>query len=326
MPIPFEVDGGWPLLLARALSVAALLSLLGTEVFRALVLPRCQPAMRAAVAQRLGRWLARLATASLALAAAAELAWLALQTADLASAHSLGAAFAAVPTVLQQTVFGHLIVLQLGALAVTAAALGWGRRGPALACATLTCALQSGHSHAASMYDGPSLLLAANVAHVLAAGVWLGGLVPLGLTVAAAPARAGALAARWFSPIGKLAVVALAGSAAYQAWIVVGSIPGLVGTGYGWVVLGKLALFGVLFGFAVLNRYRLAPALLRSAPARPRRRLLYSLAWQTGAGVTVVAASALLSSMAPAMHVQPVWPFPVWFSPITRAMPMAMER
>ncbi len=309
MPVPFEVDGGWPILLARGLSVAALLSLLGTQAFRALVLPRARNAMSDVEAHRVLRWLGWLAGGSLVVCGVAELGWLLLQSANMAGATSVGGAFAALPTVLQQTAFGQLLALQAAALLVTAAALVWGGRWLGLACAAATCALQSGHSHAASMYGGPSLLWASDVMHLLAAGVWLGALVPLAVTVAIAPPRAGALAARWFSPMGKLCVVAMAGSAAFQGWVLVGSVPGLVGTGYGWVALGKLALFGVLFAFAWANRYRFAPALLAAEPAQAKRVLLRSLVWQTAAGVAAVAAAALLSSMPPSMHEQAVWPF-----------------
>ena len=124
-----------------------------------------------------------------------------------------------------------------------------------------------------------------------------------------ASAKAGATAARWFSPLGKLCVVALAATAAFQGWVEVASIPGLVGTAYGWTALAKLALFGVLFGFAVANRYRLAPALLRDDPIGAKRALVRSIAVQTGFGLLIVAVAAVLSSLPPAMHAQPVWPF-----------------
>ncbi|MEJ0048599.1 MAG: CopD family protein [Rhodospirillales bacterium] len=92
-----------------------------------------------------------------------------------------------------------------------------------------------------------------------------------------APPLAGAIAARWFSPLGKLCIAALSLSAAYQGWVLVASIPGLVGTAYGWVVLGKIVLFGVLLGFAAANRYRFAPALLRADPPAAKRVLVRSI-------------------------------------------------
>ena len=112
------------------------------------------------------------------------------------------------------------------------------------------------------MEGGPSLLLFAGLLHLLAAGAWIGGLWPL-LIVVRGPPRVGALAARWFSPLGKACVVGTVLSSAVQFVGLVGGLPGLVGTAYGWVAGAKLGLLGVLFVFAVANRYRLAPALMR---------------------------------------------------------------
>ncbi len=310
----FDIDGGIMPALARGLAVAALLSAFGSLVFQVFVLPRvpaeaarcCKPGQAA-----LTRW-------SLAAALAGLLAWLVAESGDMAGAGSAVQALAAVPAVLPATDFGRLIGWQILAVLAAAALLGrhadgWRQRG-ALAAATAALALQAGHSHAASMYAGPSFLLASDVAHLFAAGAWLGGLLPLLLLVRDAPAKAGALAARWFSPLGKLCLVALTASALFQGWVLVGSIPGLVGTAYGWVALAKLALFGVLFGFAVFNRYRLAPALLRNDPVAAKRALVRSIGVQTGFGLAVVAAAIVLSSLPPAMHEQPVWPFPDLFT------------
>jgi mono/diheme cytochrome c family protein len=108
--------------------------------------------------------------------------------------------------------------------------------------------------------------------------------------------------------------VTLVLSAAVQGWVLVDSIPGLIGTGYGWIVLLKLALFGALFVFAWLNRYDFAPALLGQAPERARRVLVASIAWQTGFAIAIVAAAVVLSELPPAMHIQALWPFSQRFS------------
>jgi putative copper export protein len=60
-----------------------------------------------------------------------------------------------------------------------------------------------------------------------------------------------------------------------------------------------------LFGFAMLNRYQLAPALLGTEAARARRVLLRSLAWQTGCGGAILMAAALLSQLQPGMKMPP---------------------
>ena len=300
-------DGGLTLAVARSCAVAGLLSAFGSLAFAAVVLakvlPRnpdasgCEAAIRV-----LARW-------SLAVAMAGLLAWGVLQTADFAHSGADPAALArAWPVVLLHTAFGHVWLAQVAAVLAAGLALP---RSPRLALAFSAAAvlLQGGHSHAAAMDDEPSLLLASDLVHLAAAGAWLGGLAPLALVVRGASPRAGASAARWFSPLGKWCVTAMVATAGFQFWALVGGLPGLVGTAYGWVALAKFALLGVLFGFALWNRYDLAPALLGADPEAARRRLVRSVLVQTGFGVATVLAAGVLSSLPPALHEQPVWPF-----------------
>ena len=309
----FDIDGSWLLTAMRGVSVAALLSVFGTLVFRVFVVTRCFGQMPAPAVDAVTCRLLRITQASIAAGMVAMLAWLALQTADMADAASLRATLAALSPVVAGTDFGHVIALQLAAALAASIALGWrdsAVRPPiALGFAAVALGLQSGHSHAASMYPGPSWLLVSDVVHLLAAGAWLGGLLPLLLVVRDSPPKIGAAAARWFSPMGKLCIGGLTASAVFQGWVLVDSIPGLVGTAYGWMALVKSGLFGVLFAFAAVNRYRLAPALLRDDPVAAKRRLVGAIAVQTGFGLAIVAAAAVLSSLSPAMHEQPVWPF-----------------
>ncbi len=315
----FDPEGGLTLALARGLSVAALLSVFGTLVFRTTVATRILPGMAGGTAAVVRAGLLRLAWFGLALNLVATLAWLALQAGDMADATSMSQALAAVPLVLSGTRFGHLVAVQLCLVAVVALAIGRRdsirRQWAACVLAGLAVASQAGHGHGAAMQAGSGgLLLASGVVHLLAAGAWLGGLVPLLLVVVLASPRDGAMAARWFTPLGKLCLVAITATALVQGWVLVASLPGLVGTGYGWMVLVKAALLGVLFTFAVANRYRLAPALLRDDPASARRALVRSITVQTMFGVATVLAAAVLSGLPPAMHVQPNWPFPVRLS------------
>jgi putative copper export protein len=57
----------------------------------------------------------------------------------------------------------------------------------------------------------------------------------------------------------------------------------------------------VLFGFAVVNRYWLAPDLRGCNPAVARRRLIRSISLQTGFGLLIVLAAALLGQLRPGM-------------------------
>ncbi len=308
---PFDLQGGAPLAIARGLAVAGWLSVTGALAFRSLVLPRAFAAAPADLRGAVGRRLTVLAQASIAAAFVATLAWLVLAAGGMADADSARAAFAAVPAVLRTTAFGHVTALQLAALPLLAAVIGLRgvpgiRQHAAFGLAAAALCLQAGHSHAAAMEGGPGLLLGMDVLHLLGAAGWLGGLIPLLIVVRHAPPRLGALAARWFSPLGQCCILLLVASAAVQGWVLVGSLPGLVGTAYGWMVLVKAALFAVLLGFAAANRYRFAPALLRGDH---RRVLVRSIALQTGAALAIVAAAIVLSGLPPAMHLQPIWPF-----------------
>jgi putative copper resistance protein D len=299
-------EGGLALALVRSMSVAALFSAFGALVFSSLIAPRAFARVPMKDAAVMERRLAQLIDASIALGVVALLLWLVLQSGTLVGAADLGDAVHAVSTVITRTAFGHIVVVQLIVLIAIVAVLGDGarrrRRNVATAVATVAIALQAGHSHAFAMQEGPSLLLASDVVHLLGAGAWLGGLLPLLLVVRMAPPHAGATACRFFSPLGKWCIAALVISAACQFWFLIGGVPGLLGTAYGWMVLAKAALFVVLLGFAIANRYRFAPALLGEEPAAARRILTRSIALQTCVGIAVVIAAGVLSSLPPAMH------------------------
>jgi putative copper export protein/mono/diheme cytochrome c family protein len=310
---PFDLQGGVALAATRDIAVTFLLSAFGTIGFRTLVAPDVFAKLPLSAATFMRRRLLLLAQISIFAATLGMLLWAMVQTADMADTDTLGDTFAALPTVILKTSFGHVIAAQIASLLVLALVIGWRdgtvRQRFGLAIASLAVALQAGHSHAASMIQGPSLLLGCDIVHLLGAGAWLGGLVPLLLVVRDAPPRAGALAARLFSPLGQWCIVALAASALWQGWVLVASLPALIGTAYGWLILVKLGLFGVLFGFAVINRYRFAPALLHGSPEIAKRVLLRSITLQTGFGLAIVAAAVVLSELPPSMHTQTVWPF-----------------
>ena len=315
MPHLSALDGGLALVMARGLSVGAELSVFGTLVFRVAVVPRSLHRASSETAAMIERLMARLTRYSLVAALITTLAWLVLQAGDMADAASLAADVAATPEVLAHTSFGHIAVGQLLGLAGTWLVLGPGqpawRTLAAVSIAGVTTALQACHGHGFAMAPGPSWLLLSGIVHLLAAGAWLGGLLPLLLLVRHAPPRTAATAARWFSPLGKWCVAGLAGSALFQAWSLVGGLPGLVGTFYGWLATAKLALLAVLLAFAAVNRYRLAPALLATEPDVARTRLVRSVFVQTGFGLLTVLVASMLASLPPAVHEQPLWPFDV---------------
>ncbi len=310
---PFDPEGGLALILLRAAAVASLLSAFGTLVFGVAVAPRAFTGAPAEVSRPAWRALTRLCRVSLLAAVLFALAWLVAESGQLAGASGLAATLSAVPTVLSGTVFGQALALRLIALVIVIAVLG---RQPSVLrwwAATVLCGaalcLHAAHSHAMAMVHGPSVLLVAQALHLLAAGGWLGGLLPLLLVVHLTPPRTGAAACRWFSPLGKCCIAGIVLSAAWQFCVLIGGPVGMIGTAHGWTDAAKTFLLMVLLGFAALNRYRLAPALRGADPPVARRVLLRSLALQTTAGLVIVGVAALLASLPPAMHTQPLWPF-----------------
>ncbi len=301
----FAPDGGVALVLARGFAVAFLLSVSGTLAFRTVVMPRTYPRMTPDIIGPIERGLVRWSQFSLIFAAIALCAWLAVLTSYLATPETIEDWVDDLWTVVITTSFGHVLLLQLLLLVATGLVLG---RSPSearwrigLVLGTAAAILEVGHGHAYAMASGLSILEISEALHLWAAGAWLGGLLPLLLVVLLAPPPAAALAARWFSPLGKVCVSLMAASAFVQGWILVGSTKALFHTAYGWTALLKLSLFGVLFGFAVLNRYWLAPDLRGRNPDLARSRLIRSLSFQTCFGSLIVLAAALLGQLRPGM-------------------------
>ncbi len=289
------------MMLARALFVAALLSASGSLVFRVLIAPRALAGIASDQTAPVERALSRLTWISLVAAVPGMVGWAVLQAGVISSAEDLSQTVSALQPVLTGTRFGHLIVLQLGLVAATSCLIAGRADRLAAIAATANVAAQAGHGHAMAMHGASSLLFGADVLHLLSAAFWVGGLMPLLLVVRLGPPRAGATAARWFSPLGKWAVVLLAGSALLQGWVLVGSVAALRAMPYGIVVLVKTALFGGLLGCALLNRYRLAPDLLGGSAEAARQRLAGSIIVQATFGVLAIAAAAMLSGLTPGM-------------------------
>lgn len=305
---------GLALGLARGLHLAAVLSLFGTVL---LIVAVARPASAGAdpgSVAALGRRLRRLVWGSLLVAFVTALVWLLLQAADMADTRRPAAILAAAPVVLFDTRFGKALLLRLALLLLAAglAARGRGRPGLALAPAAVALAAQSWMGHPAASEE--FWLLAASVAHILAAGAWLGGLWPLFLTVRALPGQGAARAAARFSWIGLPAVLVLMATAYWQGLRLIGDEGALFGTTYGQLALLKLAGFSLLLMLAAVNRFRLTPALDGRAPdgadpARAARHLQRSIVIETAIGVGVVLAAGLLATLTPGTHEQAVWPF-----------------
>ncbi len=297
--------------LLRGTHMAGLVSLFGTLVFLTLVAPAAM-AEATKDASHLRRRLLRVARISAALALIVGIAWIVVESAVIAGADSVAMTLQALPVVALRTQFGQwLLVRGVLLLAVLPMLRQWGA-GNAVAAvlAAMALALQPMLGHAGAL--GGSLgttLIISEVLHLLAAGAWLGGLLPLFITLCTLPHNAAATACRSFTPVGLSAVLVLGGTATVQVTEFMGGMPGLFGTGYGRIALVKLGLFAVLLTLAAINRLALTDRLAGTSPNAARRHIRVSVATEAVLGTLVVFTAGFLASHAPGTHEQPVWPF-----------------
>jgi putative copper export protein/mono/diheme cytochrome c family protein len=289
----------------RGVQVAALASLFGTLLFVVAVLPPDGAPIRGV--------LRRLARISTLLGLVAGLGLLAAESAAIADADSLIMTLHTIPTVALETQFGHWLLFRLLLLAGALPLLR--RTGSviplALAGAALVVQPMLGHAGAIGGNLGVELIVS-EALHLLAAGAWLGSLLPLFLAVRRLPHEVAAAACRGFTPIGLAAVLLLAGTAVVQVAEFMGGLPGLFGTGYGHVALVKLGLFIALLALAALNRLVLTDRL--ATATRSRLHIQVSVAAEIVLGSLVIITAGFLASRTPGTHEQPVWPFPWRFS------------
>lgn len=297
--------------LLRGVHVAALMSLFGTLLFVAMVVPAATMEDTAETA-RMRLLLLRLARGSATCALLAGAAWLTTASAVIAGTRGIAMTLHALPVVALQTQFGQWVLLRLGLLIAVMVLPSAGRlpRAGAIVLAGAAVAVQPLIGHAGAI--GGSLgneLIASEALHLFAAGAWLGGLLPLFIAVRILPVEAAASACRSFTPIGLSAVVVLAGTAVVQIAEFIGGVPGLFGTVYGRIALVKVGLFLVLLLLAAVNRFVLTEGIAGAAPVAARRHMRRSIAAEAVLGSLVIITAAFLASNTPGVHQQPVWPF-----------------
>lgn len=151
----------------------------------------------------------------------------------------------------------------------------------------------SGHPTASSM---PIVTVTADMIHLGAMSVWLGGLVVLFLFLlrAASDRELSAIVPVW-SRWATYAVVALVATGVAQAIIQVGSVDGLTSTTYGRVLLLKTALVVAVMAVAGLSRRLVAP-IAQMADGAPRRLRTRVVAEAVGAVLVVAVASVLVQT------------------------------
>ena len=153
---------------------------------------------------------------------------------------------------------------------------------------------------------------AADVLHLLAAGVWLGALVVLAILLGRTrPTDDRASleplhdALKGFSSIGSAVVAVILATGLVNSWFLVGPdrILSMADSTYGLLLLVKLGLFVAMLGLAALNRFFLTPALqmglAHDDPAPAIANLRRTVLVETTAGVAIMILVGVLGTLAP---------------------------
>jgi copper resistance protein D len=163
----------------------------------------------------------------------------------------------------------------------------------------------SGHAGGTLGIDG-AVHVASDFLHLIAAGAWLGGLLPLALLFASSrhandpsiPLLLRAATFR-FSTVGLFAVGTLLATGIVNAAILVGSLSALLETNYGNLLLLKIGLFAVMVCVAAINRFHLMPLLPKAGAIRQLARNTWI---ESGLGLTIIVIASVLGILPPVAH------------------------
>lgn len=131
----------------------------------------------------------------------------------------------------------------------------------------------SGHAAAGEGVAGWAHLVA-DMIHILAAALWIGGMACLLASLRRVQGGASLLMLRAFATIGSVTVALLVATGILNSIMIVGpdALPTALGTTYGRLLAAKIAAFLAMLLLAANNRFRLTPAFERQ-PFAARRSL-----------------------------------------------------
>jgi putative copper resistance protein D len=255
------------------------------------------------------RWLRPVLGTAAILALASAIALLLCQTAAMVGATAAAFDPATVTAVLFETRFGrvwswHLLI----ALVLVPLCLGApGRRQPLVLVLSLLLLASLGWVGHAAMAEGYARLAQElnMTVHILAAGLWFGGLPALAWLLRRARAAADSPAftreaVRHFSQMGYAAVGLIALTGAVNSLLWVGSLGAMLDTPYGRLLSLKILLFLAMVAIAVVNRLRLAPRIPRDPAAL--RTLCRTVGLEQGLGLCILGLVSILGTWPPAIH------------------------
>ena len=306
------------MVVVRGVHFAATAVMTGTLIFREVVAEAAScSARRAAIIVRTQTL--RVAWIFLAVAAASGMIWLLLVAASM-SGLSFGESMTSdvLSTVVNETQFGRVSEIRLVLAVIIAVGLAYDRfpptRGLGLAMSLGLTAALAWTGHAGSTAGAMGILhLTADTLHLLAAAIWIGGLVSLVLLLSVSrndQTDAGVSFARdatqRFSTMGVAIVVVILATGIINAWILVGSLQALIVTDYGRLLMLKVTLFAGMLLMAAVNRFWLTPRLALPSGSEPQLEVVRRLA--RNSMIEIVLASmifgivGMLGTLHPAIH------------------------
>jgi putative copper resistance protein D len=189
----------------------------------------------------------------------------------------------------------------------------WQCIGAIIATTLLASLAWAGHA-GATLGVERSIHLTADAAHLIAAGLWPGGLLPLTLLLVQACRSsesslllaAGAITRR-FSALSLLVVAALAATGLTNSYFLVGSLRALIASEYGRLLMLKVLLFVIMIDLGACNLLRFKPqlALANEQNAMQRdalRKLTRNVIAELCLGMLVVLIVGALGATPPPRH------------------------
>jgi copper resistance protein D len=233
------------------------------------------------------------------------IAWLVLESAAMADDWSAAIDPEAIGAVLTDTGFGHAWALHLALSAALVAVVAFSRAGWA-AMSLVSAALLASLGlvgHAAMQTGAEGVLHRADHAiHLLAAGAWIGGLVPFAMCLRAYQRddlrKDAVRAMAGFSFWGQLIVAAIVLTGVVNIALTSHRLPIPPTTPYRALLATKLVIVAIMIALALFNRFVLAPRLKTSANALATLRAT-SLA-EIALGCVVIALVSVFALLDPA--------------------------
>jgi copper resistance protein D len=264
------------LVLCRFLQFAAAMLLFGVSIFQSTLAPE-------ALARALDRPLRRVAAAAILVVMVTTMAWLSLAAGEMGDGWADAWNPETLSAVLSDTEFGQVWLWRLGFTAILLGmpVLGRHQRWPTIALFGALVLGSLGLVGHAAMETGALgwLNRLSHIIHLLAAGFWLGSLVPLiaCLRSMAHPAIGAdaAVTLRRFSGLGHIAVATVLATGAINTWLVLGVWPTDVTSPYQALLAAKIGMVAIMIGLALVNRYVLLPQVQSTADS------LRLLRWST---------------------------------------------